>query len=70
MPSTVIRFWSYNPARRELAIVFQSGRRYTYVDVPASVFDALNAAPSKGEFFNGHIRDRFAFVREGPAAWR
>lgn len=64
MPSTVIRSYSYDPPRRELGIVFQSARRYVYLDVPAETYVAMKAAFSKGEFFNRHIRDRFAFRRD------
>lgn len=63
MPSTVIRFFTYDPATRRLTIVFRSGRRYVYRDVPAEVYEAFTAAFSKGEFFNSHIRDHYAFER-------
>lgn len=68
MPSTVIRSYRYDPVRRELSIEFQSRRRYTYSDVPAETHTALKAAFSKGEFFNRHIRDNFAFRRNDDAA--
>ena len=64
MPSTVIRAYSYASERRQLSIVFTTGRRYIYHDVPPSLFEAMTAAFAKGEFFNAHIRDRFAFTRE------
>jgi hypothetical protein len=64
MPSTVIRAFHYDTASHELLIIFQSGRRYTYQDVPLELFQAMKAAFSKGEFFNAHIRDRFSFVRK------
>jgi lysyl-tRNA synthetase class 2 len=64
MPSTVIRSYRYDRQRRELAIVFQTGRAYTYREVPAETYAALEAASSKGEFFNRHIRDKFAFTRD------
>jgi KTSC domain len=63
MPSTVIRSFVYEPARRELEITFQSGKRYAYEHVPPEVYDAMRSAFSKGEFFNEHIRDRFDFRR-------
>ena len=65
MPSTVIRSYHYDRRRRELDIVFQSRRRYTYRDVPEDTYEAMKAAFSKGEFFNRHIRDHFAFERNG-----
>lgn len=64
MPSTVIRSFSYDRSRRELDVTFQSGKRYTYLDVPPEIHEAMKSSFSKGEFFNEHIRDRFAFERE------
>ena len=61
MPSTVIRRFDYRDDRRELWIEFVTGRAYIYSNVPASVVQALRAAPSKGRYFNAHIRDHFAF---------
>ena len=70
MPSSVIRSYRYDPARRELNVVFQSQRRYTYSEVPAETYAAMKAAVSKGEFFNRHIRDKFIFRRDDDAAPR
>jgi ABC-type sugar transport system ATPase subunit len=64
MPSTVIRSYRYDPQRRELAVVFQTRRAYTYSEVPQETYAGLKAASSKGEFFNRHIRAKFAFTRE------
>ena len=63
MPSTVVKFTRYNPKRRELTILFPSGESYTYLRVPAATYLELMAAPSKGEYFNAHIRNKFAFIR-------
>lgn len=68
MPSTVIRSYRYDRRQRALDIVFQSGRRYTYLGVPEETYDAMKAASSKGEFFNRQIRDHFAFERNGEEA--
>ncbi len=65
MPSTVIRSFHYHAAERRLEILFQTGRRYSYFDVPPDVSEAMRDAFSKGEFFNAHIRDKFRFSREG-----
>jgi hypothetical protein len=67
MPSTVIRSYSYDRRRRELHVVFRSGRRYVYREVPEETHAAMKAAVSKGAFFNRHIRDHFAFSREDEA---
>jgi hypothetical protein len=64
MPSTVIRSFKYDADSRKLLIVFQSGRCYTYQNVPAETYTAMTNSFSKGEFFNAHIRDNFSFVRE------
>ena len=63
MPSNVIRHFTYDELRRELRILFQSGKRYVYREVPKSTFDAMKASFSKGEYFNRHIRGQFSFVR-------
>ena len=63
MPSTVIKSYRYQPAGRALDIQFVSGRWYRYHEVPAELGEQFGAAFSKGEFFNAHIRDQFAFTR-------
>jgi len=63
MPSTVIVSFHYSATSRELTVVFQTGRRYTYVDVPQEIHAAMKASFSKGGFFNREIRGRFAFRR-------
>ncbi len=63
MPSTVIRSFHYDPARRALDIVFRTGRRYTYFEVAPETAEAMKAAFSKGEYFNAHIRDHHRYER-------
>ena len=63
MPSTAIRFFRYAPETRDLDVLFTTGRRYVYRDVPEETYDAMKEASSKGEFFNLHIRDHFTFER-------
>ena len=59
MPSTVIRRFEYRPDRRELEILFTTGRRYLYSQVPETAVEQFRAAFSKGQFFNRHIRDHY-----------
>jgi hypothetical protein len=67
MPSTVIRSFHYDASKRELLVVFQSGREYIYQDVPAETFEGMKSSFAKGEYFNAHIRGKFSFVRRVPA---
>ena len=60
MPSTVIRRFEYRPESRELEVLFVTGRRYLYADVPAEEAEAFRSAFAKGVYFNRNIRDRYA----------
>ena len=57
--SSVIRGAWYLPERRQLDLLFTSGRRYVYSDVPVSVANGFAEAPSKGRFYNSEIRNRY-----------
>lgn len=63
MPSMVIRSFKYHPENSRLVIVFQTGRRYAYYDVPPDVHESMRAARSRGTFFNERIRDRYSYSR-------
>jgi hypothetical protein len=63
MPSSVIRKFSYIAEENALDITFVSGKRYRYLGVPEVLYQQMRHAFSKGEFFNEHIRDHFAFER-------
>ncbi len=57
--STVIQGAWYLPQRRQLDLVFTSGRRYVYSGVPMAVANGFAEAESKGRFYNREIRIRF-----------
>ena len=59
MPSSVIRWFDYRPETRELEVLFVTGRRYIYADVPGDEAEAFRSAFSKGGHFNARIRDRY-----------
>ena len=61
MPSTVIKRFDYRPESRELEILFTTGRRYLYAEVPPDAVDELRAAFAKGVHFNHYIRDRYQY---------
>ena len=65
MPSTVIKAWNYDEAERRLDVLFVSGKRYSYFDVPLEVAAEMRGAFSKGSYYNRNIRDRFRFTRAG-----
>lgn len=50
----------YLPSRRELDLLFPSGRRYRYLNVPEDVARRFAEAEVKGRFYNAEIRNRFA----------
>jgi lysyl-tRNA synthetase class 2 len=62
MPSSVIRRFSYDPEARELDVLFTTGRRYLYHDVPQAEVDDFRAAFSKGRHFNARIRDLYDYT--------
>ena len=61
--SSMIASIGYDPRKRILEIKFVHGRIYQYLDVDLSTFKELEGAPSKGTFFNTHIKDEYACVR-------
>ena len=63
--STNLRSVGYDAATQTLEVKFVSGRIYRYHDVPENVYGQLLQATSKGQFFNAHIRDGYAFSRVG-----
>ena len=65
--SSAMRSAGYDEAARALEIEFPDRDVYRYLDVPPRVWRAFDEAPSKGLFFSGEIRDRFAFERVGKA---
>lgn len=53
----------YESTGKILEIEFRSGAVYQYLDVPKKVHEELQRAGSKGQYFNGEIRDEYVFVR-------
>ena len=58
--SSVVRHIHYRPEREELSVwLGPERRRYKYFDVPQDLYEALSNAPSRGGFYNRHIKGRF-----------
>jgi hypothetical protein len=60
--STTLAAVGYDEAREVLQLEFRSREIYLYFGVPASVYEALLCAPSKGQYFNRVIRGRFPYA--------
>jgi len=65
--STTMRSIGYEASTRVLAIEFQSGEVYEYLDVPIEMYKTLSEAESKGKYFNREIRDNYRHERKGKA---
>ena len=62
MTQPAIRGAWYLPNRRQLDLLFGSGRHYRYSNVPADLARRFADALSKGRFYNSEIRGRFAWM--------
>ncbi len=49
----------YNDDAEVLEVEFVTGTVYRYRGVPQDVYEDFRQAPSKGAFFNRHIKDAF-----------
>ncbi|MCX6049635.1 MAG: KTSC domain-containing protein [Chloroflexi bacterium] len=61
----------YDPKTKILEIEFKSKLLAQYFDVPASTYEALMLADSKGAYFGAYIRDVYSHQRvkeKGPFA--
>lgn len=63
MPSSVVRYFSYDAGARRLRIHYVSGEIYDYFEVPSKVFESMKRAGSKGTFLNTRIKGKFTFEK-------
>lgn len=63
--SSLVAAIGYDPDARVLEVEFHDTGVYRYANVPADVHRRFLRADSHGRFFNDHIRDRYAWTREG-----
>lgn len=56
--SSQIAGYDYDPATKTLTVEFKSGGTYTYHDVPAEKFEAMQAAPSVGSYLHANIKGK------------
>ena len=62
--STTLAALAYDDAHEILQLEFRSRAIYRYLGVPALVYEALLAAPSKGKYFNREIRGKYRYSRD------
>lgn len=61
--SSSLRSVGYDRVARALEVEFRSGSVYRYDEVPSEVYSELLRSPSKGQFFQERVRDRFPTTR-------
>lgn len=61
LESTLLAWAFYQPTRLQLELEFRSGKRYLYFGFPEPTYQQFLRSPSKGAFFNAHIRNCFPF---------
>ena len=58
--SRAIAAVGYDPIGGRLCIQFKNDSKfYDFCGVPERIYQGLIAAPSKGTYYNDHIRDRY-----------
>lgn len=60
--SSTLASVGYDPDSQTLEVEFRLGGVYQYKDVPPEIADGLISAPSKGHYFNEHIKNSYATV--------
>lgn len=63
--SSSLRSVGHDSESQILEVEFLNGRIYRYFNVAADAYVAILQAPSKGAFFNAHIKDRYPSQRLG-----
>jgi len=61
--STDLRSVGYDEATMTLEVEFRSGGVYLYSHIPASLYQDLMRASSKGSYFHAYIRDKYPTTR-------
>ena len=68
LKSTSLQSAAYHHQLALLELTFIGGAVYQYLHVPATIYEELLKAESKGAYFNCRIRNRFAFAKFPVAA--
>ena len=57
--SSMLRRVRYDPKNRFLDVVFRTGEKYRYKDVPPNEYNGLMNAESRGKYMQMHIIDHY-----------
>lgn len=60
--SSLLASVNYDAGESVLQLEFRTGARYLYFAVPATIYEELLAADSKGSYFNSTVRGRFPYA--------
>ena len=60
--STNLSQVDYDSETEEMTITFQDGRSWMYSNVPVTIFQGIQHAPSAGSYFWRQIRSRYAEI--------
>ena len=61
--SEMLDLVGYDAKSQVLEVVFNTGDRYRYLDVPASEYEGLMSAESIGQYMHKHIIGRYDYER-------
>ena len=64
--SSVLAALAYDHLTQCLWLEFRNGAVYRYLGVSSVLYQRLLAAPSKGTYFNRHVRGQFAYQKQPP----
>ena len=59
----MLRLLGYDEGSRILEVVFNTGDRYQYKEVPADEYEGLMSAESIGQYMHRHIIDHYDYER-------
>jgi hypothetical protein len=61
--SSMLQAVGYDPETQTLEVLFNSGERYQYFDVPPEEYEGLMAAESKGRYMQSNIIDMYDWTQ-------
>ena len=61
--SEMLQYVGYDAKQKVLEVVFNSGERYQYFDVPVSVYEDLMSADSIGQYMHRQIIGHYDYQR-------